>query len=93
MALMRVTIEGTVSEVLTALNELGGCQMSSATDALNAIAASVDTLTGDVQRLITVLQGQDLSSEAQALVDSIQTKLTALDTAVDTAAPVPPVPA
>lgn len=64
--------------------------MSAVDDALAAIGTTVAELVKDVQRLIDLFTAAGaLTPEQQAAVDALQTKLAAIDAAVETAAPEP----
>jgi len=63
-------------------------RMSAVDDALTFLGTSVDELVKDVQRLIDLfVAGGNLTPEQQAAVDALSAKLTAIDAAVESAAP------
>lgn len=67
-------------------------RMSAVDDALAALGTTVDELVKDVQRLIDLFTAAgELTPEQQAAVDALQTKLSAIDAAVEGAAPEPQV--
>lgn len=65
--------------------------MATLNEALTGIAGAVTGLEEDVDRLIAAVANEDLSPEAQAAVDAIQSRLASLNALSDTAVPPPPV--
>ena len=59
-----------------------GRAMATATEQLTALTAKVDDLVADVRAALAVINGDTLSTEAQAALDALVTKVDALDTEV-----------
>jgi hypothetical protein len=59
-----------------------GRHMATATEQLNALSAKVDDLVADVRAALAVINGDELSTDAQAALDAITVKVDAFDTEV-----------
>ena len=76
-----------VRPIMRGLDQLE-LHMSAVDDALATLDTSLDELVKDVQRLIDLFTAAGaLTPEQQAAVDALQAKLTAIDAAVEGAAP------
>lgn len=68
--------------------------MATATEQLNTLSGKVDDLIADVRAALVVIDGDELSDEAQAKLDELSGKIDAFDTEVGDAdgsdTPVPP---
>jgi archaellum component FlaC len=84
-------------KALATLNRIDQCttrmeaMMATLNDALTGIANAVSGLEEDVNRLVAVVQNEELSPEAQAAVDAIQQRMASLNALADAAVP-PPMP-
>jgi hypothetical protein len=59
-----------------------GRLMATATEQLTALSAKVDDLVADVRAALAVINGDELSTEAQAALDGVNSKLDAFDAEV-----------
>jgi hypothetical protein len=74
-------IEDKLKPIRAELRKLGK-DMATATEQLTALSAKVDDLVADVRAALAVINGDTLSTEAQAALDGVNAKLDAFDAEV-----------
>ena len=74
-------IEDKLKPIRSELRRMGR-HMATATEQLTALSTKVDDLIADVRAALAVINGDELSTEAQAALDSLNAKVEAFDAEV-----------
>lgn len=74
-------VEDKLKPIRAELRKLGR-HMATATEQLTALSAKVDDLVADVRVALAVINNDELSTDAQAALDAVNTKLDAFDAEV-----------
>ncbi len=74
-------------DAISAHDHVEDQQMATVVEALQAVADAVSGLESDVQRVLDALANENISPEAQQVVDQLKARVDAMNAALDSAVP------